>query len=204
MTFRILISFTLTILSTQLYSQYILDTPDGKRVKLNKDGTWTYFVSEPTFKKGSVILPQSSTSKFSSRQRKYTLWFDPSEWFFDTTKQGSSLWDATFYSMDKAITGFCLESRLSLPMNNLEELIRQQWEASGEIISFSSRKDTVNNLEVAIVDMQLFYRGLTYQYRGIINSASRGSFQFLVGTQKEIFAEDETKIDQLIKGLTRN
>jgi hypothetical protein len=204
MTFRILISFAFTVLSTQLYSQYILDTPDGKKVKLNKDGTWTYLVIEPTFNKGSVILPKGSTSKFISRQKKYSLWFDPSQWFYDTTKKVSSLWDATFYSMDKAITGFCLESRLSMPMDNLEELIRQQWESSGEIISYSSHKDTINNLEVALVNMQLLYGGLTYQYRGIINSTNKGSFQFLVGTQKEIFTEDETKINQLLKGLIRN
>ena len=204
MTLKKFASLLVLLFSTHVYSQYVLDTPDGKKVKLNTDGTWTFTSAGVQTVKSNSGLPKDSKSKFIGSQKRYALWFDKSQWFYDTTRRANTFtWDATFFSMDKAITGFCLESRLSMPMDNLEDVIKSQWQSSGQVTMFTSRKDTVNNLEVVIFDMQLVYGGLTYQYRGLINSTNKGSFQIVVGTQKDIFEEDEEKISLLLKGLTR-
>jgi hypothetical protein len=90
-----------------------------------------------------------------------------------------------------------------MPIESLETSIKEQWKSSGEIKLFESHKDTVNNLPVTIYEMEYIQLGITYNYKGIIYSDVRGSFQFTIGTQKEIFEEDKNKIELLLKGLTK-
>lgn len=188
---------------SQAFGQYILDTPDGKRVKLNSNGTWQYVKQQEA--SGSVsTIPKTSTAKYVDKYKKYAIWYDPTEWFFDTTKTDDALaWDATFYSKDLAITGFCMASRLAMPVEELETVLRQQWQQAGKITSFTTFKDSLNGLPVTGFDMLLEFGGISYQYRGYIHSTLKGSFQFMVGTQKEIFEEDERKIGLLFKGLSK-
>jgi hypothetical protein len=203
MTLKLLGLLISQICITQIFGQYILDTPDGKKVKLNSNGTWV-FLNSDSLKKGGGRVPETSTAKYTSRFKKYEFWYDPTQWMVDTVKKTNSYtWDADFYSMDYAIQGYCLESRLSMPIENLEESIREQWQSSGEIKSFSSFKDTINNLPVAVFEMQYRRSDVTYVYKGIVYSDTRGSFQFIVGTQKEIFEEDKSKIELLLKGLIK-
>ena len=198
--------FTLLIFQTcvtQIFGQYVLDTPDGKKVNLNPNGTWTFVKSDGIQKRNNQV-PTSSTAKYISRFKKYEFWYDPTQWVVDTIKKTNSYtWDANFYSSDYAIQGYCLDSRLSMPIENIEEGVREQWRSSGEIKSFSSFKDTVNNLPVTIYEMEYVQANVTYVYKGLVYSDARGSFQFTVGTQKEIFEEDKRKIELLLRGLTK-
>jgi hypothetical protein len=189
--------------TAQTFGQYVLDTPDGKKVKLSPDGTWQYVISDELHDK-SPAIPKTSTAKYVSNYKKYAIWYDPTQWICDTTKRSDvASWDATFYSKDLAITGYCMDSRLSMPIDELETAISQQWQQTGKIQSFTSFKDTINNLPVTGFDMLLEFGGVTYQYRGYIYSTLRGSFQFTVGTQKEIFEEDKRKIESLFKGISK-
>lgn len=197
-TFFLIIAFSFSI--SHALGQYILDTPDGKRVQLNSNGTWAYLKVIPS----SSSIPKSSTAKYISSNQKYAIWFDPTQWIYDTVKTSTGLsWDATFYSKDYAITGYCIDSRLAMPVDNLESFIRPQWSEAGKIASFVTFKDTINSLPVTGFDMLLEYGGVTYQYRGYIHTTQRGSFQFMLGSQKEIFEEDKNKIDQLFKGVSK-
>ena len=185
------------------FGQYVLDTPDGKKVKLNSNGTWQYVKQDEQPKSGSAI-PKTSTAKYVDKYKKYVLWYDPTEWFYDTSKTDDALsWDATFYSKDQAITGYCMASRLTMPVDELEIAMRQQWQNAGKITSFTTFKDTLNELPVTGFDMLLEFGGVTYKYRGYIHSTVKGSFQFMVGTQKEVFDEDRKKIELLFKGVSR-
>jgi hypothetical protein len=198
-----LLLFVFCMSLSQGFAQYVLDTPDGKKVKLNPDGTWKYIVSNESHNNNPVI-PKASTARYLSNYKKYAIWYDPAQWICDTTKTGDALsWDATFYSKDFAITGYCMDSRLGMPVDELETAIRQQWQQTGKILSFTSFKDTINNLPVAGFDMLLEFGGITYQYRGYVHSTLRGSLQFMVGTQKEIFEEDRKKIELLFKGISK-
>ena len=184
-------------------AQYTLDTPDGKKVRLNKDGTWAYVTSSDQKPKKNSI-PSTSTARYISRFSKYAIWYDPTQWFYDTTKKSNNfMWDATFYSKDLAISGYYMDSRLSSPIDQLETMVKDQWSGQGEVKSFTSFKDTINNLPLVGFDLLLGYGGVTYQYRGYVYSTLKGSFQFTVGTQKEVFEEDESKIDELFRGLIK-
>ena len=203
MTQRSFLTFLIVLLVIQASGQYVLDTPDGRKVKLNSDGTWVYLNASKNANANSAI-PKSSTAKYVSAHNKYAIWFDPAQWLYDTTKTSSGFtWDATFYSKDYAITGFCLDSRLAMPVDNLEPLLRPQWQDLGKIKSLVTFKDTINNLPVTGYDLMLELGGVNYQYRGYVHSGQTGSFQFVVGTQKEIFEEDKNKIEQLFKGIIK-
>lgn len=184
------------------FGQYILDTSDGKKVKLNGNGTWQYI--KQGGQPNNSTIPKTSTSKYIDKYKKYVVWYDPTEWFYDTAKTNDALtWDATFYSKDQAITGYCMASRLTMPVNELEVTMRQQWQQAGRITSFTAFKDTLNGLPLTGFDMLLEFGGVTYQYRGYIHSTLKGSFEFMVGTQKEIFEEDKRKIEMLFKGISK-
>jgi hypothetical protein len=177
-----------------------LDTPDGKQVKLNSNGTWQFVK-----KAGNgltVHVPKENTSRYVDKFKKYTIWFDPNQWYYDTVAiKTENDWDAYFHSIDMAVSGYVMSSRLSMSLNNIEEQIRDQWKNVGTIMSFSSRRDTINELPVTVFDMLLDYEGITFQYRGNIYSTPKGSFQLVVGTQKEVFEEDIKKIEKLFQGI---
>lgn len=201
---KVFVLFILFFCSIHIFAQYILDTPDGKKVQLYTNGTWTYIKSEDKLSYSKCNVPENSTSKYISNFKKYEFWYNPSLWIVDTTKKTNSYtWDAYFFSTDYAIHCFCLDSRLSMPIENIEENIRQQWQSLGEIKSFTSKRDTVNNLPLTIYEIEYVQASVTYLYKGIIYSDSKGSFQFTVGTQKDIYLEDKDKIDLLLRGLTK-
>lgn len=188
---------------TEVCGQYVLDTPDGKKVQLKSDGTWTYVKTDDT-RSATSTVPKSSTARYISSNQKYAVWYDPAHWLYDTTKEKTALsWDATFYSKDYAITGYCMDSRLAMPVDDLESFIRPHWQQAGKVTSFTTFKDTINTLQVTGFDMLLEFGGVTYQYRGYVHSSARGSFQLILGTQKEIFEEDKARIEQLFRGITK-
>jgi hypothetical protein len=203
MSIKILVYLTVLFLSANVFGQYVLETPDGKKVKLNTNGTWIFLkrdASQSTFSQ----IPKSSTSKYISRFKKYEFWYNPSEWLVDTTKKSVGYtWDAYFYSTDYAIQGYCLDSRLTMPTESIESWVKEQWQGVGEIKNFVSRKDSINNLPVTIYEMEYIQSGITYMYSGFVHSGIKGSFQMVLGTQKEIYNEDKNKIELLLKGFTK-
>jgi hypothetical protein len=204
MTKWFILSVLTLFFSTVGFAQYVLKTPDGKTVQLNENGTWKY-VETTTNGISSKKIPSSSTERYVTKNKKYVVWFNPNEWLCDTTNTTKGLWwDATFNSQDHAITGYCLESRLALPIDsaNFESYIKTQFAGQGTIKSFSGFKDTNNGLTFSCFDIELEWNGLIYQYRGYIHSTTKGSFQFTIGTQKEVFEEDKQKILDLFKGIT--
>jgi hypothetical protein len=88
MTLKIIVFFLFSICTTQLFGQYILETPDGKKVNLNSNGTWK-FIKSDSIKKSYPKIPKNSTAKYISHFKKYELWYDPKEWIIDTTKTSS-------------------------------------------------------------------------------------------------------------------
>lgn len=203
MNLKLFLLLILQLCITGVSGQYILETPDGKKVKLASNGTWVYIDSGGAKMKINQV-PMASTAKYTSRLKKYEFWYDPKQWVIDTAKKTNSYtWDAYFFSKDYAIQGYCLDSRLSMPVESIEESIREQWQSTGEIKSFSSFNDTINHLPVTVFDLQYQQAGIVYMYKGLIYSDSRGSFQFAVGTQKEIFEEDRSVIELLLRGFTK-
>jgi len=200
---QLILSVLTLLFSTIGFTQYILTTPDGKTVQLKENGTW-HFIENTTKGSRSTNIPAASTKKYISKNNKYVIWFDPDQWLCDTTKTTKGYWwDATFNSPDYSITGYFLESRLAMPVNNLEAYIKTEFAEQGTVKSFSNFKDTVNGLPFSCFDMVLEWNGLLYQYRGYIYSELKGSLQFIIGTQNEIFAEDKEKIATIFKGITK-
>jgi hypothetical protein len=190
-------------LALQANSQYTLITPDGKKVKLNPNGTWQYIGTRQNTGDASS-KSNVSLASYRSSNNQFEILFDPSEWICDSTRQkNTSGWDATFYSKDYAVTAFCLASRLTLPVSDLEYSMKQQWQDIGKITYFTTYKDTINNIPVIGFDMKLEASGIHYLYKGYTYSTLNGSFQFLIGTQANIFEEDKLKIEALIKGFKK-
>jgi hypothetical protein len=185
------------------FTQYVLKTPDGKTVRLNTDGTWRY--ENNTGKKDATVkIPNGSTAQYTSMFKKFAVWYDPAQWSYDTTKPDkSNWWSAVFTSSDNAITAYYWESRLTMATDNFQTYITNQYEGVGKVLSFTSARDTINNIPVIIFDMDLEANGIAYRYRGYVYSSTRGSIQFIAGTQKEVFEEDIKKIYALLNGLVR-
>lgn len=85
--------FSLYILAlcfcTGAFSQYVLKTPDGKTVKLNKNGTWEYVDTKNAKEKAeAVTVPKSSSAKYTSKFKKHVVFYNPSEWKVDTSTSG--------------------------------------------------------------------------------------------------------------------
>lgn len=200
---RLLLYLSILLIVFQTSAQYTLSTPDGKTVQLNPNGTWQ-FVTSGKVKNTDTKIPVESTSKYISKYKKMAVWYDPTEWNCDTTTNDfGKEWDVIFTSKDQAITAYCLESRLSMPIGELKTTVEEQWKETGKITSFQTATDTVNNLPLTRFDMLLEYGGVTYQYRGYIYTTAKGSFQLLIGTQKEIFEEDKLKIELLANGIVK-
>jgi hypothetical protein len=179
-----------------------LKTPDGKTVKLYENGKWEYV---PQFTPPNKT-PAASTSKYISKSKRYVIKYDPKQWRLDTTQtQSTELeWNATFNSVDFAVVGYCSEYRLSVSDEYAETYIKSMWEDLGAIKSFTKFKDSVNKVPVTSFELELETSGITYTYKGYLTSTLRGSFLFVVGTQKEVFEEDKLKIIDLLNGLAQN
>jgi|SRR5688572_5810881 len=185
------------------FSQFTLKTPDGKTVKLHENGKWEYVTDS---KMGnSKKIPPTSTANYLSKSKKYLIKYDPNQWTLDTTKESSGYtWDASFYSQDYAVTGYCLESRLTVSAEYTEEYIKSMFTDLGTIKTFTNSKDSINGLSITDFELELESKGITYTYKGYLTTTLKGSFLILVGTQKEVFEEDQKKIVDLLNGLTKN
>jgi hypothetical protein len=200
---QLLTFFSIIFFAFQSFAQYTLPTPDGKTVQLNPNGTWQ-FVGSNKNKTAEANIPVKSTSKYTSKYKKLAVWYDPNEWKCDTSNSSfGEEWDATFTSKDQAINAYCLDSRLSMPTGELKNTIEEQWREIGKITNFQTSTDTINNLSFTRYDMLLEYGGVTYQYRGYIYTTLRGSFQLMIGTQKEVFEEDIMKIELFARGIIK-
>jgi hypothetical protein len=184
------------------FSQYTLKTPDGKTVKLYENGKWEYVLES----KAPNKTPAASTSKYFSKSKKYFIKYDPKQWLLDTTQISSTEleWNATFRSNDFAVVGYCSEYRLAVADDYAETYIKSMWEDLGTIKSFRKLKDSVNKVPVTSFELEMETSGIVYTYKGYLTSTLKGSFLFVVGTQKEVFEEDKLKIIDLLNGLAQN
>ena len=192
----------LILISTSCYSQYILNTPDGKKVELFKNGTWQYIDTNKDSHSKSLSL---KNTKYISKFKKYTLSYDPQLWFRDTV-ESTELWDAKFYSIDKVIVGLCLESRLSYGNLNLDSLAKSIYTPIGNVKSFKGYNEVVDNLTVRFFDTEVEspQNGIVYRYLGFIYSSEQGSFQCYIGTQKNIVDEEYENILRFLKSFSKN
>jgi hypothetical protein len=183
--------------------QYTLNTPDGKKVKLNPNGTWQYINSKTT-SFVEVPVAKDTIALYRATNNQFLISYNPAHWKCDSVDQrDASGWDATFTSKDYAITAYCLASRLSLPIDELEKGMRLQWKDMGTITGFNVYQDTINNTPVTSFVMILESKGINYMYKGFNYSTHKGSFQFLIGTQDNVYLEDLTKIEALIRGFRK-
>ncbi|HEX2532917.1 MAG TPA: hypothetical protein VHK69_04225 [Chitinophagaceae bacterium] len=194
--------FSALFFSVTAAGQYILNTPDGRVVQLLPDGTWRYLPKEDA--SGKEQAGRKPGARYLSRFKRYAVAYDPSEWNCDTSSTGEAdSFDATFRSKDGALTASLSDSRLALPLDELEASVREQWRGTGTILSYTPFPDTINGLPGAGYYLELAYGGVTYRYRAFIYSTLKGSLYFVLGTQKEIFDEDRKRIDRLFAGITK-
>jgi hypothetical protein len=160
-----------------------------------------------------IILPRCSNNftngktKYISKFKKYCVSFDRSFWHLNTNQEQTiDSWDASFYSSGNEIVGNCKESRLSYGKDNLDSLAKSVYANIGDIKSFKGYSETINGMNVRSFDIEVEYalNGILYRYNGFIYSSEEGSFQFTVGTQKNIFDEDYESIIKLMKGFSKN
>ena len=195
-----LITLLFILITSNSFAQYVLETPDGRQVELKSNGTWTYVKAESKAVKSNTV--SLASGKYVDKFGKFAITYDPKQWVCDTISGESiSEWDANFRSTDMAVFGYFMSSRLSMPTENLETRIREQWANSGAITSLTFSKNNINGLVVTIYDMTLSYEDNEYQYLGYVHSTPKGSFQFVVGTQKEVFIEDIQKIQKLLQSV---
>ncbi len=199
----ILPCFLFLLLALHSEGQYTLDTPDGKKVRLNKNGTWQY-IPTATIQTRPTQIGSGASAFYLSPNKQFAVMYDLQQWICDSIQAKKDTgWDATFVSKDQAINGYCLASRLSLPVDALEQMVSQQWQQVGKINSFSTYKDTINGVPVTSFLMKMESGSIGYTYKGFVYSTFKGSFQFIVGTQDAVFEEDKAKIEALVKGFKK-
>lgn len=186
------------------HAQYILNTPDGKKVELNRNGTWHYVEQKSKTDSENKV---AGKVEYISKLKKYRLDYNPEFWYQDTAQNNfNNYWDATFNSIDQSTVARCIEYRLSYGNANLDSITKSVYENIGEIKSFKSYIETINGLNVNFYDIEVEFNstGVMYRYLGFIYAPKSGSFQFSIGSEKDIVEEDYDKIIDFLKSFSKN
>jgi len=172
-------------------------TSDGKQVILHSDGTWAWV----TAASASTDKPAAATETLVSRKKFYTLAYDPTKW---KPGKASKNDDAEFFLEHESgdVYGMTIAERLGMTIEALRDLvISNAKNAAPDIKVVSEQHRKVNGADMLIMRMEGTASGIPITYYGYYWTGEAGTLQVVTFTGKNLFAEYEKDMAELLNGV---
>jgi hypothetical protein len=175
-------------------------TENGREVILKSNGTWVFVdVGKPSPDRGSFQKSERSTSVFTAKGGKFSVWFDPSKW----TKEETEKTGRTFFRhVDGDVYAFLIPERISMTSAAIKEIaIENAKGAAPDAKVTYEEKRKVNGKEILCMRIAATSKGINFMYNGYYYGGKEGTVQFVTYTSENLFQEYEPAMTELLNGL---
>ena len=186
-------------------AQQFATTDDGRRIKLNENGTWQLVKPAPAGVIDSTLKvfskPQLSTTYVKSQKNRFGFWYDKSAW---TLSNQISNQAAEFELQLAKGDGYCMfiSEKIEIDIENLKEIAIQNAKSEDPNIKVERDENRlVNGQKVKFMQLSGTMRGINFVYMGYYTSNESGTLQFVCFTAKNLLKEYEPAFQNLLNGL---
>ncbi len=165
-------------------------TENGREVILKNNGTWVFVdAGKSSPDSGSFQKPEKSTSVFTAKGGKVSVWFDPSKWTqTESDKTGKRL----FRHVDGDVYALLLYERIGMTLAGIREIaIENAKEAAPDATVTYEEKRKVNGKEILCMRMAGTIKGIHFIYNSYYYAGKEGTIQLLTYTSEDLFQEYE-------------
>lgn len=186
-------------------AQQFATTDDGKRIRLNENGTWQ-FVNLPDNKSPDSVAkrfskPPSSTIYLKSAKNRFAFWYDKSVWKVSPNVKNESAEFELSPVKGEAYAMFISE-KVEIDLENLKEIaLNNAREQDPDIRIEKEEMRIVNEQKVKFLQMSGAAHGVKFVYMGYYTSNSSGTLQFVCFTSRNLFKSYESDFQNLLNGL---
>ena len=201
---KIWVSFVI-LTTLNAYSQQFATTDDGRRIRLNENGTWQIVKPETGSLTDSTAKifskPQSSTVYLKSAKNRFGFWYDKSTW--KVSKQISNEAAEFELQMLKG-DGYCMfiSEKIEIDVENLKEIAIKNAQTEDPNIKVDREENRIiNGQKVKFLQMSGEMHGVKFVYMGYYTSNEAGTLQFVCFTARNLLKEYEGEFFNLLNGL---
>jgi hypothetical protein len=187
------------------YSQQFATTDDGRRIRLNENGTWQIIKPESGSLTDSTAKffskPQSSTAYLKSAKNRFGFWYDKSTW--KVSKQSSNEAAEFELQMLKG-DGYCMfiSEKIEIDLENLKEIAIKNAQTEDPSIKIDREENRIiNGQKAKFLQMSGEMHGVKFVYLGYYTSNESGTLQFVCFTARNLLKEYEGEFFNLLNGL---
>lgn len=197
----------LLAMHTGVFSQVMGTTDDGKRVKLNSNGTWEYVTRDATEasteKAEAFSKSAGATTQVKSTKNDFGFWYDKSKWKMGKQDDNE---DAEFALEHKDGDSYAmfLAERIEIDLENLKEIaVENAKELDPDVKVDIETNRIVNGQKVKYIQMSGQTKGVKFVYQGYYTSNESGTVQFVCFTGKSLLKLYEKDMQELLNGLSK-
>jgi hypothetical protein len=196
----------LVAMHTIAFSQVMGTTDDGRRVKLNSNGTWEY-VSKTSdtdsAKAESFSKSVNATTQVKSTKNDFGFWYDKSKWKMGSKDDNA---DAEFAleHIDGDSYAMFLAERIEIDLENLKDIaVENAKELDPDVKVDVETNRIVNGQKVKYLQMSGQTKGVKFVYQGYYTSNESGTVQFVCFTGRSLLKMYEKDMQELLNGLAK-
>jgi hypothetical protein len=195
----------LLLAPTVLFCQVMGTTDDGKRVKLNGNGTWEYIIEKSdsaSVSSGNYAKSTKATTQIKSTKNDFGFWYDKSKWKLGKDEEGDA--EFTLEHIDGDAYAMFLAERIEIDLENLKDIAVENAKSLDPDIKVDTETTrVVNGHKVKYIQMSGQAKGMKFIYQGYYTSNESGTVQFVCFTGKNLLKEYEKDMQELLNGLAR-
>lgn len=183
------------------YSQDIrATTENGREVILKSNGTWAFAeAAKSPPDSGSFQKSEKSTSVFTAKDGKVSVWFDPSKW---TKTESEKAQKTTFSHVDGDVYALVIHERIGMTLEGLKEMaLKNARQVAPDLKVTYEEKRKVNGKEVLCMRFASTIEGINFVYFGYYYAGKEGTVQLLTYTSENLFQEYEPAMTEFLNGL---
>jgi hypothetical protein len=191
---------------TAVLAQVMGTTDDGKRVRLNSNGTWEYVkttADAPAGPSGTFVKATNATTQVKSVKNDFGFWYDKSKWKLGAKDDNE---DAEFSLelIEGDAYAMFLAERIEIDLENLKEIAIENAKALDPDVKVDTESDRiVNGHKVKYIQMSGQAKGVKFIYQGYYTSNESGTVQFVCFTGKNLLKNYEKDMQELLNGLVK-
>lgn len=199
------------LLAVSLFSkaQIYGTTDDGRRVKLNEDGTWqilktreeaneddTTSVVKSTFNK-----PTSATKQRLSGIIKSGIYYDPQKWEIDPNPSSEAA-EFGFKHLKGDGYAMVITERIPIPLKGLKNIVLENARGIAKDARITEQEYLlVNGIKILHLVIKGSYSGIGFVYDGYYYSDKDGTIQLITYTGETLYNEYKKDFHDLLNGL---
>jgi hypothetical protein len=193
------------LMGAATHAQQFATTEDGKRIRLNENGTWQFAEAVPSKNPDSATKlfskPQASTIFAKSAKNRFAFWYDKSIWKVSHDVNNEAAEFELSLLKGEAFAMFISE-KVEIDLENLKAIaLKNAREQDPNTKLDKEETRIINEQKVKFLQMSGEAHGVKFVYVGYYTSNNSGTLQFVCFTSRNLFKSYESDFQNLLNGL---